>query len=371
MAWYEKAGKILDKAGTKYSPGYIVLKKLAEDYSGAAARGASAEELARMAAIFEKIKPPEYDLSISAPPKLHEERLQSPKFSGKLDHTNYEMSKLKPEEYKVIGKYSPEIPKFIKEEAPKLIEQSEGMKKGREAQMNALRRLTEVGSGEFDPQYQEMVSKASRAAQNEAQSRGASLIQDFARRGQGGSGISLAAQIGSNAKSMDSIAEANQSAASESYRNRLNALVSGAELGGRISGEDIELQQRNNDLINSFNQRMASGRQRWENDQAGALNEAQRYNLGVGQRISDTNVGNRNEAEMYNRRRMDEIARERRGESVSERDREDRLAQILYERDREERDYYNRIQQAKYENSNEAIDRINRMNIIQNQFRKF
>jgi hypothetical protein len=81
----------------------------------------------------------------------------------------------------------------------------------------------------------------------------------------------------------------------------------------------------NTDIINSFNQRTAKSRQGWENDRAGALNDASQYNLRAEQAVSDANTQQNNRAR------------------YSERDRRDGLLKYLHDNRRQERDYQNNI----------------------------
>jgi hypothetical protein len=62
-----------------------------------------------------------------------------------------------------------------------------------------------------------------------------------------------------------------------------------ANLGGTIRGEDVSLEQANVNAINAFNQRQAARKQDWANLGASTRNQAQQFNIGEEQRISDAN----------------------------------------------------------------------------------
>lgn len=323
--------------------GASLLGGLAQYYSAEKARKASQARLNKIEEMFNKIKPPDYDLSITDPPALHQEKLALPQFSDPLQAPKFDLSKLDPEDLKVVGKFNPELPALVMEAEPELIKKTEGMKLGREAQLKALKRLQGIGEGEFDPEYQQQVQEAARAAQGEAQSRQASIMQDFARRGIAGSGMNLAAQIGASASSMDRAAQANQAAAAQAYRNRLNALMSGAQLGSQIRGEDIDLQARNTAAINAFNQRVSRQRQAYEDQRAQAMNQAQMYNLGVGQSVEQQNVAARNQAAMADRARLDALAKYGAGFAQQEAARADRNVQQQYANQVAQQQYANQM----------------------------
>lgn len=327
--------------------GAMAVGTLAQLYTAEQARGASQERLNEIEKLFNQIKPPNYDLSISAPPEMHDQKLKTPEFSDPANAPQFNLTELKPEDRELVGQYVPQLSAYIQEVAPTKITKTADMKTGRDAQLAALKRLQEVGSSSFDPQYQEAVQKAARAAQGEAQSRQASIMQDFARRGISGSGMNLASQMASSAQSMDRNAAINQSAASDAYRNRLNALMSGANLGGQISQEDRTLQGQNAAIINAFNQRTAANRQSYENQNVNSLNSAQQYNLGNQQRIAEANVAARNAMSQTERNRLDDIARYQAGFAQGERDRVDQNTMWDYGRQSDERKYLNSLAAGK------------------------
>lgn len=323
-----------------------MISGLAQAYTSEKARGASAAELAKIKELYEGIIPPDYDVSIDAPPRFHKEAIASPKFQAALQSPSFDMSKFTPQNLEQVGKYAPQLAPLIKEAAPTLIQNSETMTKGRAAQTKALERLTKIGEGGFDPEYAQKVDEAGRSAQQEAQSRQSSLMDSFARRGVGGSGLELAAAMGSNAQAMDRSAMANQQAATDAYRNQLSALSQGAELGGNMFSQDANLQETNANIINQFNQRMSTAQQAWEKQRADQMNEAQVRNLAEKQRIADSNVGMANDAEMANRSRIDDLSKFNYNAQVGQQGRSDDLAKFKYNSAVDERGYQDNI--AKY-----------------------
>lgn len=340
--------------------GAMAVGSLVQLYNAEKQRGAEKKRLNEIEALYNSIKPPDYDLSIMDPPELHYQNLtENPQFSSAQAAPKFNMEKLTPEQLKMVGKYIPEVAPYIAEQNPKVLEKSPDMMKARDAQMNALRRFQEIGSGGFDPEYAQKVQEASRRAQQEAQSRQESILQDFSRRGQGGSGLSLAAQLGGASQAMDRAAQSNMDAATQAYRNQLNALAQGAQLGSQINQEDTSFQNRNADIINAFNQRTAAGRQNYGNQRANSLNQANQYNLGVEQALANANVDARNKFAQNDQTRMDNLLKYNADFNQRERD-------ALYNRVANERSYGNQIAQQNYNNQVGAKDRVN--NLMQQGF---
>lgn len=221
----------------------------------------------------------------------------------------FDPSTITPEDYKIVEKYQPQAAAFIAEKNPELIKETSDMTAGRDTQMAAMRRLMDASKGN-DPEYLAKMNMAARRAQQEAQSRQASILQDAQRRGALNSGMALASQMQAGAGSMDALAMQQQGQASDSYRNQLEALRSGAALGGDIRQQDIGMQGRNVDILNQFNQRNTAARQQFENNRSDVANQAQRYNVGTAQDIANQNVGQRNASALRERDYRNKMAQD-------------------------------------------------------------
>lgn len=321
--------------------GASLVSGLAQAYTSAKARDASQAELDAIKAKFDSIAPPEYNLKITDPPKLITQKIQAPKYGAELQQPNWNLAAFKPEDMKLVGKYAPEAAQKITEANPTLITKSADMQTGRAAQLAALQRFKQIGEGGYDPEFQQAVQTARMGAQAEAQSRQNSILQDFARRGQSGSGLSLAAQLGGASQAMNTNAMQGMDAATQAYRNRLQALSQGAQLGGQISSEDQNLQANNANIINAFNQRMSANEQAYLNNRADLANQAQQYNLQNAQSLANQNVQARNQASLADRSRLDDIMRANLNLAQSNQSRQDQLANLAYERAASDRDYTN------------------------------
>lgn len=294
----------------------------AQYYQSEKARGASEKRLKELEADFKRLVPPQYDVSIMDPPEYIKSSIPEPTF---------DMGGVTPEQYKLVAKYTPKLAQLVTEQRPELAQETAGAKEGRQAQLDAMRRLKAISLQESDPELAQQLSNANQQSQIQAQSRQASVLQDAARRGMLGSGMTLAAQLQGSSDAMGRAAMQSQAAAAEAYKNRLAALRDSASLGGQIRSEDMSQENRNADIINDFNARTSKNRQAWENQRAGVMNDAEIRNLGEEQRVSDSNIDTRNKY------------------SVAQQDRRDTLLKYLDQRRQGERGYQNDVMQRQAE----------------------
>ena len=202
----------------------------------------------------------------------------------------YSTERIDPAKVEMVGEYAPEIAPFVEEKTPETLEETAITREGMEAQRSALDRLRRIAAGEPDPALDAQLDIASRQAQEQAQTRSESLLQDMARRGTLGSGVAAMAQQEAGLSAMSDLAAQGDIKAIESYRNQLQSLRDAATLGRDIRGQDYDIQAANKDVINAYNQRASQDYQNWLATRASELNKAQLQNLGERQRIHERNV---------------------------------------------------------------------------------
>lgn len=312
--------------------GVAAISAVAQYYQAEKARKASEAELAKIRAMWDSLVPPDYDASITDPPEYIKTLPAPPSFS---------LAKIPAPVFEMIGKYEPQIAPYIAEQAPQIVKQTAAGKEGKQAQIDALRRLKSVSSSKTDPALQGMLDESGRQSQIQAQSRQQSLMQDMQRRGLAGSGMALAAQLGAQEQAMGQSAEQGRAAAIEGYRQRLQALRDSASLGGDIQQSEFSQQGRNADIINSFNQRMSTAQQSYMQRQADIRNQAQMRNLDEQQRLSDLTKRTGYDSAMAERGRSDDLAQQNYG---------NKMGQV---------NYYNQINEARKKWGVAEQDRLN------------
>lgn len=276
--------------------GAQVVGGLMQYYQAEKTRGANEKRLKEIEAIFNKVVPPNLDISIFDDPRVAEQ----------IPLPDLDLSAITPKDYKSVGQYVPEMSEYIQETQPELVRATEAAKTGRESQMAALQKYRDIASGGFDPMLAQKLGEASDKARGDAQSRQESILQDAARRGMLGSGFMVAKQMNQGADAMRRQAQESQMAAAEAYRNQLNALDRSASLGGDVRQSEMSEQGRNADILNSFNQRTSRAYQDWLTQRANLANQAQMRNMTNQQDISNRNISGQNQAALSNRDRWNQ-----------------------------------------------------------------
>lgn len=197
-------------------------------FSAENARKDVARERARIAALAEAIKNPEFD-----------------------------MTTITPEEYQLLGQFNPELLPLIEEKAPQIVQRSLAGEQGQDAMLNSLQRLRNIGNTGADAQSQAMVEQAMRNAAIQNQGQQAGILENASRRGFApGSGLAFAQALSAQQNANQSASQTGTQAALAAYQNRLQSMKDAANLGGQIESNDLNLQGRNADIINAFNQRI-------------------------------------------------------------------------------------------------------------------
>ena len=316
-----------------------VVSAIAQNYQSAKARKANQAELDKIKKAWDSLVPPDFDVSIMDPPELIRKSPMLPQFN---------MNKFTPESYEVVGKYAPQLAPLMREADPTLVKNTAEGKEGRQAQLDALKKMKMVANGGADPLLSGALDEAANRSQIESQSREGSILQDFARRGMMGSGQELAAKLASQQGAMTESAASSRQAAIESYKNRLQALRDSASLGGDISRDELSQQSRNADIINSFNQRLSANAQSNANMNTGIINDGKYKNLMNEQDVANKNVTSANEYDWKDRLRDDELKSKLYGMQVDERDAQNRMTMSKADWERQERARQDKIKESLY-----------------------
>lgn len=234
------------------------------------------------------------------------ERDQIKALYDKIQSPNFDPNSITPAEYAAVREHIPQGAALVQEVAPTIIKQTADMEAGTSAQKSALQRYRDIAAnnGE-DPQMKALLDVAARKGQIEAQSRQQSVLQDANRRGMLGSGVSLAAQLSGSANAMDRAAAQGNTAAIEAYKGRLDALKNSAQLGGQLYNQNVDLQGKNANIINSFNARTSQNAQNVENLNTNNANTADKFNIENAQQQANLNTGAKNQFAQYNATRND------------------------------------------------------------------
>lgn len=225
-----------------------------------------------------------------------------------LKNPNFDMSKLTPKDYEIGSKYVPELAKFIEEKAPTLVRgASADALQGRQAQLDSLAKFRNLSATGEDTQSQILREKAlNDTARVNAAEQGA--IKDKAeQRGQGGSTLeyvqSLMGQQGAGVRG----SQAAQQAALDAYNTKIQATRDAATLGGNIRQSDVAMETGNANTINAWNNRMASSYNDYLQNIAATRNKAQEFNINRENTVSDKNTAQTNSSNQSYQDKMNEL----------------------------------------------------------------
>jgi hypothetical protein len=169
------------------------------------------------------------------------------------------------------------------------------------AQMEALDQISQMGETGLLPGEKAALNQARRAAAGEAQAKSAQLLDEFTRRGMGGSGAELASRLQAGQSSADRLGQESDRLAQMAQERALSAITQKGNLAGSIRGQEFGEQSdiaKAQDAINQFN---TANRQQVQATNVGATNQAGMRNLSEKQRIAENNIALKNREQEYNK----------------------------------------------------------------------
>lgn len=170
------------------------------------------------------------------------------------------------------------------------------------AQLRALQQLEQEGlSGGMDLRDKAALEDANIASNTAARGRNDALVNDYAQRGEGGSGLELQARMMAGQGANQTQASNTLNAAAQSRTRALQAIEGAGSLGGQIQDQTYGRQAsaaKAQDYIDQFN---TNNLQRSNEYNANAANEANKYNLSLKQDVANKNTGLANTQELYNK----------------------------------------------------------------------
>lgn len=204
------------------------------------------------------------------------------------------------QQYKMTGQLSPEMESAVNQS--QTAQNSISLDPAtRAAQMQALSQLSNITSAQGDDaQERNQVQQGINQVNTNEQGQTGAILQSAARRGEGGSGASLAAELEGAQAGANNASSNAMSAQAQASQRALSALSQQGNLASTVHGQDYNqaLNAANaTDAINQFNARNSNSAMA-ANTQA--TNQAQAYNVQEGQNIANQNTGLSNYQQQYN-----------------------------------------------------------------------
>lgn len=168
------------------------------------------------------------------------------------------------------------------------------------AQMGALQSLQQQGTSGLTASDKANLQQIENQASQQAASQNAGTLQQFAQRGQAGSGASLAAQLMNNQNASNTANQRSLQVAGQAQQNALQATAAAGNLGQSMQGQQYGEAANAAQAQNAINQFNTQNSQAVLGTNTQAQNQAQAYNLNNAQGISNTNTGIQNQQQQYN-----------------------------------------------------------------------
>lgn len=205
------------------------------------------------------------------------------------------------EKYQIAGTLSPQLEKAFQQGQSEL-KNIQLDPTSRDAEIAALQQMQDLAShGGVDAQSKQKEAQALNTANtNERGQRGA-IIQNYAARGQGGSGAELAALLEAQQGDSNQAASVGQQSAADAEQRALQAMMNSSQIGANINTQDYNQAAESakaQDAINRFNTQTQQG---VEGTNVSAKNAAQAANLANSQAVSNANTGVANKQEQENK----------------------------------------------------------------------
>jgi len=169
------------------------------------------------------------------------------------------------------------------------------------AQMQALKKIQEVGNLGLTPAEQVQAEEMQREAQSQEAVRQASILRNMAERGVSGSGVEAAARLSSAQNMANQVAESSDKLRAEAFNRALEATSKAGQLGGSMRQQDFSEKERvaaAKDAIANFNAQQRTGAQARN---VSAQRSTESANLSAKQRIADANAELANKEQQYNK----------------------------------------------------------------------
>ncbi len=199
-----------------------------------------------------------------------------------------------------MGVLSPELEQALTL-APSKMEDISTDPKIRDAQLQALETLRNLGNSGLSSQDMANLNAIRNDNNQQVNARNQSILQNQAARGTAGSGNELAMQLQASQSGANRASAQGDQLAADSQNRALQAIANSGTLAGQMNSQDFgqnAAKAQAADAISKFN---TANSQDVSGRNVGRENQAQQYNLNEKQHIADSNVGIQNQQEMHNK----------------------------------------------------------------------
>lgn len=204
-----------------------------------------------------------------------------------------------PELYAVVAEMNPEMDTAVNL-GPSAMQGISTDPALRQAQLNALSRLEQVGLGEESFEDKARMANIISDVNTNLQGQQGAIMQNLAQRGMSGGGSELVARQIASQGAANRQADMALDAKAQAERRALDAIIQSGQLGGQMQAQDFQQQAQKAQAADAIARFNAQNQQGVQSANVGARNAAQMYNVGQKQDVAQMNVGTRNQAQQRN-----------------------------------------------------------------------
>lgn len=170
----------------------------------------------------------------------------------------------------------------------------------RQAQLNALSKLEQMGLGEQSAEDMARMGQIQSDVNTNLQGQQGAIMQNLATRGMSGGMSELVARNMAAQQASNRQAQMSMDAKAQAERRALDAIMQSGQLGGQMQSQDFAQQQAKAQAADAINRFNAANQQDVMSRNVGAKNTAQQYNVGQANQAGQINTESRNAANLRN-----------------------------------------------------------------------
>lgn len=204
-----------------------------------------------------------------------------------------------PELYKVVAQMNPELETAVNlgPSATAGISTDPAL---RQAQLNALNKLQEIGLGNQSAEDLARSSQIVSDVNTNLQGQQGAIMQNLAARGMSGGGTEMVQRQMAAQQSANRQAQMALDAKAQAESRALQAIMQSGELGGQMQSQDFQQQQAKAQAADAIARFNAQNQQNVMSNNVNAKNQAQGYNVGQQNSIAGQNTQALNQAKLRN-----------------------------------------------------------------------
>lgn len=210
----------------------------------------------------------------------------------------------------ILKEYYPELYKTVVEMNPELetaVNLGPSAMQGiatdpalRQAQMNALSKLENIGLGNLSAEDLARASQIQNDVNTNLQGQMGAIQQNLAQRGLSGSGLDLVQRNMAAQGAANRQAQMAMDAKAQAEKRALDAIIQSGQLGGQMQSQDFSQQQAKAQAADAIARFNAANQQGVQGANVAAKNAAQMWNNQQRQGIQNQNVDLKNQANLRN-----------------------------------------------------------------------